>query len=264
MREIVVSLGPLVAFTVLVCGPLASWVARARGRNALLWLVYGTLLGPIGVLLAWLAPQGQCVVCGLPTQGWLTTCSRHGQGLQGDLPVEAETTSEPVVPGLRSIPTTAAAPLARPITRIRETHPSPGGPIVRPKAVPIATPVHDELRILGSGVFSGGSEPLEVGARYAIARLADRAQILGPLGSTPWTVRVDTSLADLIVGTVNDRALLTAPKAPGRRELVLTFQALAGMQGEELEIALTPPVRAEATRQRRRATRLPPPPWRSA
>lgn len=255
MREIIVGLGPLVAFSALVCGPLASWLARARGRNAVLWLVYGTLLGPIGVLLAWLAPQSQCAICDLPTQGWLTTCARHAPSRPTDLPVHAGATSKPAVRRFRTIPTTAAAPLARPITLVGGTRPAPDGPIPRPSRVSIPTPVLDELTILASGIFAGGSEPLELGARYAITRLADRARILGPLDSTPETVRLDLSLADLIVGTVADRLLLTGPLVPGRRDLVLTFQALAGMHGQELEVALTPRPAGEKTRPGRRATR---------
>lgn len=255
MREIIVALGPLVAFTALVCGPLASWLARARGRNAVLWLVYGTLLGPIGVLLAWRAPQSQCADCDLPTQGWLTTCARHAPSRTADLAVHAGATSEPAVQRFRTIPTTAAAPLARPITLVGGKRPAPDGPVLRPSRVSLPTPVLDELTILASGIYSGGSEPLELGARYAIARLAGRVRILGPLDSTPETVRLDLPLAGLIVGTVADRLLLTEPLASGRRGLVLTFQALAGMHGQDLEVALTPPPAGERARPGRRATR---------
>lgn len=254
MREIIVDLGPLVAFTALVCGPLASWLARARGRNAVLWLVYGTLLGPIGVLLAWLAPQSRCAVCDRPTQGWLTTCARHTPSRPTDLPVHAGDTSEPAVRRVRRILTTAAAPMARPITLVGGTRPGPDEPIPRSSPMSIPTAVLDELTILASGVFAGGSEPLELGARYAITRLGDRVRILGPLNSTPEIVRLDLSLVDLVVATVADRLLLTGPVAAGRRDFVLTFQALAGTHGQELEVALTPRPAEAKTRPRRRAT----------
>ena len=38
------------------------------------WAVYGAILGPVALVLLWLAPHGHCQTCHLPTLGWSSTC----------------------------------------------------------------------------------------------------------------------------------------------------------------------------------------------
>ncbi len=35
----------------LVCGIGSAWLASAKGRSVIIWLLWGALLGPLGLLL---------------------------------------------------------------------------------------------------------------------------------------------------------------------------------------------------------------------
>lgn len=239
MREIIVGLGPLVMLTALVCGPLAGWLARTRGRNPVLWLGYGALLGPIGIVLAWFAPNSQCAVCRRPSQGWLRTCARHTPGRSADQADDAVAIYQPEVIGNWVIGPAAGGPMTRPIAMAGGMRPGPDGSTQGTDRDPVPVMITDPSNTVASGVFAGGNERLELGQRYAIERLADRVRIVGPLATTPWTVRLDVHVADLDVATVADRLLLTGPPTTGRQDLVLTFHALKGLQGHDLENALS-------------------------
>jgi hypothetical protein len=68
---------------VILFGLAASWIAARRDRVRPLWFGYGAILGPVAVILVWLAPRGYCPVCLTPGRGWLTTCWWCGSGLRG-------------------------------------------------------------------------------------------------------------------------------------------------------------------------------------
>jgi hypothetical protein len=218
VREIIVGLFPVFVASAVLFGPLAGLIAALRSRNPLTWLGFGALIGPIAVLLVWLAPENRCRICDLPTRGWLTTCSRH---------------AEPA----GSFPEVAAPPRVVPVPMAPRTEPF-GRPAATTRPATAAPRPTGGGTILASGVFEGGTEPLVPGSRYAIARVSDRVRVLGPLDTSPDKVRLDRSLADLTVGTHADRLLLTGPSEAGGPSFVLSFHALAGVQGAELEAAL--------------------------
>lgn len=55
-RGSLVALVALASLALAVCGCLGAYIARAKGRSALEGLLFGVLLGPIGVLIAVLMP----------------------------------------------------------------------------------------------------------------------------------------------------------------------------------------------------------------
>ncbi len=64
------SFGILVAASAIVFGPLSGWVAGTRGRQPVVWLVLGALIGPVALAIVWLAPPGRCPTCDEPVEGW--------------------------------------------------------------------------------------------------------------------------------------------------------------------------------------------------
>ena len=80
----------VLAGSVTIFGPLAAWVALARGRFAPLWFVYGAILGPIAVAILLAAPPGRCQACGWRVRGWTDTCLACGNDVTTGLPPEGE------------------------------------------------------------------------------------------------------------------------------------------------------------------------------
>jgi hypothetical protein len=78
----------------LVVLRLAAWVAAfcagaalyaaARQRNAVIWGVYGVILGPIAILLLAWSPSGRCVRCGASARDWSARCHLCGFGVGPD------------------------------------------------------------------------------------------------------------------------------------------------------------------------------------
>ena len=58
MTDLLGSSGLLLVASAAIFGPLAGWLAGRRGRNAILWFVFGALLGPLAVLLLAISPRG--------------------------------------------------------------------------------------------------------------------------------------------------------------------------------------------------------------
>jgi hypothetical protein len=84
-----------------------------------------------------------------------------------------------------------------------------------PKPATQRRPSSGTLAILGSGIFIGGSEPLQVGSRYLIARVGSELHILGPVHLSPAAVAARLPLANVQPTVVADRVLIS-PAKPGR------------------------------------------------
>jgi hypothetical protein len=93
------------------------------------------------------------------------------------------------------------------------TTPAPEAPRAKPPAAP--RPAADTLAILGSGVFIGGSESLQVGSRYLLARVGADLHVLGPVHISPAAIAARISLAGVEPTLLADRLLLTSIR-PGR------------------------------------------------
>lgn len=77
------TLALLVAWAVIF-GGISGWLARRRDRAVPKWIVFGAILGPVAVLLLWMAPPGRCRRCLSPVRGWQTRCSWCGMDVRGD------------------------------------------------------------------------------------------------------------------------------------------------------------------------------------
>lgn len=90
-------------------------------------------------------------------------------------------------------------------------------PAEAPRATPPAAPrpAAGTLAILGSGVFIGGSESLQVGSRYLLARVGADLHVLGPVHISPAAIAARISLAGVEPTLLADRLLLTSIR-PGR------------------------------------------------
>jgi hypothetical protein len=73
----------IVVAWVVVFGLASAWIAARRDRVRAIWFGYGAILGPVALVLVWLAPRGYCPVCLTPGRGWLTTCWWCGSSLGG-------------------------------------------------------------------------------------------------------------------------------------------------------------------------------------
>jgi hypothetical protein len=73
----------------------------------------------------------------------------------------------------------------------------------------------NESASLGSGVFIGGSESLQIGSRYLLARVGSELHVLGPVHVNPEAIAVRVPLGDVEPTVVADR-LFIAPVASGR------------------------------------------------
>jgi hypothetical protein len=106
-----------------------------------------------------------------------------------------------------------AASLARSATTLGRRPTDEPGPAAKPAAQ--RRPSSGTLAILGSGIFIGGSEPLQVGSRYLIARVGSELHILGPVHLSPAAVAARLPLSNVQPTVVADRVLIS-PAKPGR------------------------------------------------
>lgn len=97
--------------------------------------------------------------------------------------------------------------------RARTTPAPPEAPRATPSAAP--RPAAGTLAILGSGVFIGGSESLQVGSRYLLARVGADLHVLGPVHISPAAIAARIPLAGVEPTLLADRLLLTSIR-PGR------------------------------------------------
>jgi hypothetical protein len=152
----------------------------------------------------------------------------------------------------------SAPPVAKPSDGGRRWYePEPGdraesasAPIETPPVAPSRPPVtlpqpaaSAELEtaptsLLATGVFTGGTAGLVVGARYAIVRAGPEFQVLGPLDSSPDSVVLRRPLDELDPLCVNDRCIISHRSQPTRA--LIAMRGIAGLTGEQLEAGLRP------------------------
>jgi hypothetical protein len=93
-------------------------------------------------------------------------------------------------------------------------------------------PQSETLAILGSGIFVGGSEPLQIGSRYFIARVGTEMHMLGPIHISPSAVAARVSLSGLATTVVSDRLLITAQDGG---DPTLAFSSVTAELGVDLQ-----------------------------
>jgi hypothetical protein len=255
----------LLVVSAAIFGPLAGWYAGRRDRQPAVWLVLGTLLGPIALLLLRLAPPGRCPACDTPIAGWPGACPVCGTPFGGlgapsgvdraaPLADRAAATSggidptgatDPAALGPASVPR-AAEPIPLPVGRAprrpRSLQParewrdaSTGGRVGAGRAEPHEI---DAGNVLATGVYFGGTASLVVGSRYVIVRHDDRLRLLGPVDRDPSAVALERPLASLTATAIGDRLVIT--EGHGDR-LAIALGSLAGANGPQLEVALSSP-----------------------
>jgi hypothetical protein len=106
-------------------------------------------------------------------------------------------------------------------------------------------PQGDTLAILGSGIFVGGSEGLQIGSRYFIARVGTEMHMLGPIHISPSAVAARISLSGLATTVVSDRLLITAQDGG---DPTLAFSSVTAEHGVDLQQQLVMRPRAAAGR----------------
>lgn len=208
----------LLALFVVVAGvfaPLSAWFAIQRSRQPLIWFVFGAIIGPLALALLALAPPGRCPSCAAPIDGWPSTCRRCGRALG---PSEA--------------------PVMSPPTHFLGSEP----PVIvtEPAEITAEPPPSLTGEIVSIGVYMSGNASLEIGATYALSRVAgpdgDRLRVFGPVDAGQITVRHEGPLDAFDVAGVDDRVIVTG--RDGRSGLVCVFRALGGKRGADLEHAL--------------------------
>jgi len=109
---------PIIAGSIawaIVFGVASGWLAHRRDRIVLAWVLFGAILGPVGLVLLWAAPPGRCASCRAPVRGWQTECEWCGMDVRGRSAAErsAERPIISVAPTLRPA-IDRAQPIANP------------------------------------------------------------------------------------------------------------------------------------------------------
>lgn len=246
-----------------VFGPLCSWLAQRRARSWAVWFIYGIVLGPIAAGLLLAAPPGRCPSCGTPTRGWARACNGCGLAFDGEEPATAAALDEPparraaqpaltaVGPGRATSPQAASAvgfastgggaasaqddveaavmesPETRPATKLGRR----ASAVERRAASPDGA--SQTVAILASGVFVGGSDGLQIGSRYFLARVGGELHVLGPLHMSPSAIATKMKLNNAEATVVSDRLLLTGRgRASGR---TMAFAGVTMEPGMDLQ-----------------------------
>ena len=252
----------LIVASAMIFAPACSWLAFQRGRSRAAWFAFGIALGPVAAALLLIAPPGRCPSCGTRTVGWPSRC--EGCGLVFASGATEHAAGQPDVGPreyLRALPDPPSREIGIPLTPTLESdarrfprsgssadphaatslgyRPAFQAPIAGPREQPNAS-----VAILGSAIFVGGSEGLEVGSRYFIARVGKEMQVLGPIHISPEAVAARIPLANLATTVVADRLLVTAQDGGNPN---LAFSGLASQSGVDLQQQLlAPPGRAAA------------------
>jgi hypothetical protein len=114
----------------------------------------------------------------------------------------------------------------------------PPGPEAVARASSNVRPRHD-LTMLAIGVFVSGTERLQPGSRYLIARTSDRLIVIGPVESSPEHVEIDLPIAGVEANFVPDRLVISGWRTGrAKRRFVLAFHALAGLTATAIDEAL--------------------------
>lgn len=112
-------------------------------------------------------------------------------------------------------------------------------PLPMTRSLPAAARDRLDLTMIAIGVYVRGSESLQAGSRYLVARTNDRLIIVGPIEPSDDHVELDLPLAGLEADTIADRLVLsgTDPAASGRR-FVLAFMSIVPLAGRAVDDAL--------------------------
>jgi hypothetical protein len=259
----------------VVFAPVSAVLAHQRGRFWLLWFLFGVILGPVAAGLLVMAPPGRCPACGTRARGWPIRCRACGLHFATGT-TAAEAVADAAAEGAAGMSsgaaptTTARRSSARETKTTRATGGRGGGrgksadvtaageaPFSRPatalglrvstirgtNAPPKRTT--GTLAILGSGIYMGGSEPLQIGSRYFLARVGSEMQALGPMHVSPSAVAARVPLADTQTTVVADRLLLTG-RTNGRGP-TLAFSAIEAEPGVDFQEQLRSRARRKAT-----------------
>jgi hypothetical protein len=212
-----------------------------------LWMVFGALLGPVALLLLWIAPPGRCRMCQASVRGWLTTCEWCGSPVRvrSSRPVTADVAAIPSRPATPSPLTATSRPakasagakaIAETATdaRIRERLTS----MTARRAAALAAASTEGPRrstaadqstrtVLATGSYVTGTMPLVAGSRYAIEVGSQALRILGPIDLDPAAVALTQDLPGIEATGFDERLVLTFGGG-GRHGMVLVFTALEG------------------------------------
>jgi hypothetical protein len=109
----------------------------------------------------------------------------------------------------------AGLPPARGATTLGLRPPAISAPFTLPPLSPAPLESEGGPGILGSGVFIGGSESLQVGSRYLFARVGDELHALGPVHVSPAAIAARVPLRGVEPNVADDRLVLS-PTEPGR------------------------------------------------
>ena len=93
--------------------------------------------------------------------------------------------------------------------------PSGGSQATGPRALEPGPGPANEVANLGSGVFVGGSESLQIGSRYLLDRVGSELHVLGPVHVDPDKVVLRVPLGNVEATVLGDR-LVIAPGPSGR------------------------------------------------
>jgi len=223
----------LLVIWVIVFAPLTSWLARQRARPWIVWGLFGAVLGPAAAALLVMAPPGRCPTCRSQIVGWPQLCQSCGRDF-GSPPIDAArevavrraslisalpdsmagTRSGPA-PGAPTAGLDTGAVPGRAATALGLRPTSVSAPFSLPPLALVPPESESGPGILGSGVFVGGSESLQVGSRYLFARVGGDLHALGPVHVSPGTIAARVPLASVEPSFAGDRLLL-APAEPGR------------------------------------------------
>ena len=242
-----------IVISAIVFAPLCSWLALQQGRSWIVWFLFGIALGPIAVALLIAAPPGHCPACGTRSRGWPQRCAGCGfdfteGGPDTDfLAVDGEVVGTPERrPSLTIVRPTAEVVAHGPIARDpwEETIEAAQPPVRRSATalgrraseVPTSSTSRRSagtVAILGSGIFMGGNEPLQIGSRYLLARVGQELQALGPMHLSPSALAARVPLIDTQATVVADRLLITGRS--GDRGPSLAFSSVSAEPGIDFQ-----------------------------
>ncbi len=234
----------LIVVWVVAFGLSAAVIADRRRRSVPAWIVLGSILGPIAFVILQLAPPGRCPSCGARTEGWVYMCPSCGQdtGRARDRPPTAEPRAEPDSPETMEIIPETSIPAAegprgdhvqdtaaaqRP-TRAQDRRSAGGG---EDHAAPPTT------RVLATGIFIGGSRPLDIGGRYIIVVDGDDLEVRGPVDIGPDELIGRWALSSIDASGLTDRLAISS-RGGSTPAFALMFRGLSGASPEVIEQAV--------------------------